>query len=91
MDYGILLEDGLITGGDLNLTLSSREICGEHARLDLLANYFSSLFTYVGLVDIHPRHLSPTWRNERLGEDGILKRLDRFLYQREFLGEFGKI
>jgi hypothetical protein len=80
-----LREDGLIIGGDLNLTLSSREIWGDHARIDPLADFFSSMFTSAGLVDILPCHISPTWRNGRSGSDGISKRLDRFLMSEDLL------
>jgi hypothetical protein len=33
----------------------------------------------LGLLDITPIKLSPTWRNKRIGEDYIAKRLDHFL------------
>jgi hypothetical protein len=32
-----------------------------------------------GLLDIAPTKLCPTWRNKRLGEDHIAKRIDCFL------------
>jgi hypothetical protein len=33
----------------------------------------------MGLLDIAPTKICPTWRNKRMGEDYIAKRLDRFL------------
>jgi hypothetical protein len=80
----------LIVGGDLNLTLSAREVWGDHARLDSQSFYFSELFSKMGLVDILPFHLSPTWRNGRSGSAGISKRLDRFLIHEDLLGSFDK-
>jgi hypothetical protein len=40
-DSGFLKDEGLIIGGDLNLTLSSGEVWGARARLDPLSDYFS--------------------------------------------------
>jgi hypothetical protein len=31
------------------------------------------------LLDIEPTKFKPSWRNNRVGEDNIAKRLDRFL------------
>jgi hypothetical protein len=76
---GILNEDNLILGGDLNFTTSSREVWGEHARVDPLQLYFSQLIQVGGLVDVEPLKFLPTWRNGRKGHDYIAKRLDRFL------------
>jgi hypothetical protein len=64
---------------DLNFTLSAREIWGEQARLDPLADYFSNLLQSTGLIDLHPSVMTPTWWNGRSGSSGISKRLDRFL------------
>jgi len=40
---GILDEENLILGGDLNFTVSSREVWGDVARMDPLQHYFSHL------------------------------------------------
>jgi hypothetical protein len=79
LDSGLLEEQGLIVGGDLNFTLSSWEVWGSSARVDPLADFFSNMLHSTGLVDMQPSHLSPTWRNGRAGSTGISKRLDRFL------------
>jgi hypothetical protein len=42
-------------------------------------NYFSHKLGESGLLDIAPTKIFPTWRNKRMGEDYIEKRLDRFL------------
>jgi hypothetical protein len=54
-------------------------VWGSSARADPLSDYFSNMLQDVGLVDLPPTHLSPTWHNGRTGEVGISKRLDRFL------------
>jgi hypothetical protein len=79
VDSGLLKEPRLIIGGDLNFTLSSREIWGSLARADPLSDYFLNLLQDSGLVDLAPSHLTPTWRNGRTGKAGITKHLDRFL------------
>jgi hypothetical protein len=73
---GILDERKLIIVGDLNFTISSREVWGKHARLDPLARFFHGLFMNHGFVDIESISLSPTWNNGRCGEEGVVKRLD---------------
>jgi len=86
---GALESDSLILGGDLNLTISSREVWGVNARLDPLADFFNDLFDAAGLVDVSPRQMRPTWRNGRVGDAGISKRLDIFFINHHFLeGKF---
>ena len=76
---GILSLPNLVLGGDLNLTLHSSEIWGTKASMDPLSSLFLSLFESVGLVDVTPLVAGPTWRNGRVGNEGISKRLDHFL------------
>jgi hypothetical protein len=76
---GIFDEENLILGGDLNFTISSREVWGDVARVDPLQHYFSHLVQTGGLVDVEPVKILLTWRNGRKGQDYIAKRLDRFL------------
>ena len=47
--------------------------------LTLWVRFFSKLFSDHHLVDVASPCAGPTWRNGRMGEDGISKRLDRFL------------
>ena len=42
-DFELLCEDNLIIGGDLNFTLSSREVWGDLAWIDPLTNFFSNI------------------------------------------------
>jgi hypothetical protein len=76
---GILKESNLILGGDLNFTVSTREIWGINARSDPLAAYVNQLIQDEGLIDLEPVNLLPTWRNGRGTYDSVSKRLDRFL------------
>ena len=70
---GLLNSPNLILGGDLNLTMSSSEIWGKRAVLDPLSSFFKHLFDSVGLIDTAPSIVGPTWRNGRVGDDGIGK------------------
>jgi hypothetical protein len=69
----------VILGGDLNFSLGLSEVWGAHARADPLAGYFTQKIVECNLLDIEPTKLKPTWRNNRVGEDSIAKRLDHFL------------
>ena len=75
--------------GDLNLTLHPSEIWGCKASLDHLSEHFLALFDAAGLVDVAPPSIGPTWRNGRSGEEGICKRLDRFLISKDLLPFLG--
>ena len=76
---GLLSLPNIILVGDLNLTLNASNIWGSRAQLDPLGPFFSKLFSDHHLVDVAPSCAGPTWRNGRIGEDGISKRLDCFL------------
>jgi hypothetical protein len=64
---GLLSYNNLILMGDLNLTLSSGEIWGGVRNLGCLAGFFKNFFLGLGLIDILPGKLVPTWRNNRAG------------------------
>jgi hypothetical protein len=81
----------IIIAGDLNLTTSVGETWGASATQDSLADFFSNLFTTHHLVDYAPDHLTPTWRNGRMGSDSISKRLDRFLLSEHFISSVDRI
>ena len=86
---GILSILNLVLGGDLNLVFYSSEIWGKKASPDPLSSHFRSLFNSVGLVDIAPSVAGPTWRNGRSGNEGISKRLDRFLMSTSLIQSLG--
>ena len=75
----------VILGGDLNLTLSEKENWVSLARHDGLGFFFVALFESKELIDLQPLKLTPTWRNNRSGEQAISKRLDRFLLSENLL------
>ena len=69
----------LILAGDLNFTISDLEIWGEHAHMDHYSLYFAQLLDSLHMVGLAPTKIGPTWRNGRIGPEGVSKRLDRFL------------
>lgn len=79
LDSGLLGEENLIIVGDLNFTLSTREVWGEQAQIDPMANFFSNTLQSTGLIDLHPSVMSPAWWIGMSGSSGISKRLDRFV------------
>ena len=85
---GMLELKNMILGGDLNLTLSEKEKWGYLAHHDGLGSFFVALFESKELVDLQPLKLTPTWRNNRSGEQAISKRLDRFLLLENLLSGY---
>jgi len=75
----LLKNDLLILRGDLSLSLGEAEIWGPSTHPDNQAGFFSHLLASNGLINIAPLKLLPTWRNIRVGETRIAKRLDHFL------------
>jgi len=75
VDIGPLLDQNTILGGDLNFTLALSELWGTH-RVDPLLYDFSRVFQDVGMIDMCPEPVGPTWRNARSSCDGIAKILD---------------
>jgi len=59
----LLGEENLIIGGNLNFTLSAREIWGDQARIDPMEDFFSNILQRTGLIDLHPLVMTPTWQN----------------------------
>jgi hypothetical protein len=74
-----LKSENLILGGDLNFSLGEVESWGPRARLDPLTYFFNHMLRRMKLIDIPPIRRCSTWRNKRVGEDRIEKRLDRFM------------
>lgn len=87
---GLLDHDHLLLAGDFNITLSSAETWGKDARLDNLCAYLYDFFEDLGLNDIAPIPLSPTWCNDRLDDGKISKRLDRFMLSDRLLSNLHK-
>lgn len=71
--------ENLIIGGDLNFSIGYAESWGHWAQRDPLSDYFSSILEHHSLIDIPAAKLHATWRNNRVGDYSLARRLDRFL------------
>jgi hypothetical protein len=55
----------VVLGGDLNFSLGASEIWGPLSQVDsLFLNFFIRNLEQVGLLDIEPTKLTPTWTNK---------------------------
>jgi exonuclease III len=75
----LLKTKNLIIDGDFNFSLGEVKIWGPSTHIDPQTDFFSHLLASKGLIDIAPIKLLPTWRNLRVGEAQVAKRLDHFL------------
>jgi hypothetical protein len=71
--------------GDLNFTLGDYEILGPTTQKDPISDFFIEKLDEAGLFDIQTIKYNPTWRNLRLGDESVEKRLDIFLRLEPFL------
>eukprot|EP00253_Pinus_taeda_P009499 PITA_09499 len=69
----------MVLGGDLNFSLGRAKAWGPSAREDSLTDFFQNLLIANKFIDVNLIKLKPTWRNRRVGEARVAKRLDRFL------------
>jgi endonuclease/exonuclease/phosphatase family metal-dependent hydrolase len=83
-DSGILSTNNLIMAGDFNIILDSDEAWGATPSC-FIDVFFKYLFASKNLIDIKPPKLMPTWRNGRLGQNVISRRLDIFMVSKELL------
>jgi hypothetical protein len=79
--------DGLILRNDLNFSMGVAEIWGPRARPDPLSDFFSHIMGENVLIDVALTKHSPTWRNKRVGEDQIAKRINHFFRFKEVVGD----
>jgi hypothetical protein len=75
----------VFNGGDINFTLGDCEICGSSAQKYTLYNFFIHKLDEANLFDIQTIKYIPTWKNIRMVDDRVAKRIDRFLLPEPFL------
>jgi hypothetical protein len=68
-----------LVGGDFNFTLNLREVWRPNLRRDTQCRLISSFLAKHRLIDLEPLKLTPTWRNFKVREGVVSKRLDHFL------------
>lgn len=79
LSSSLLCQDNIIIGGGLNFSLGYSESWGNHAQVDTLLDQFVNLLETHSLVDAPTTKKQPTWRNNRVVEASLARRLDRFL------------
>jgi len=77
--------DSVIIGGDLNFSLGRSKVWGPSARADVLPDLFIQKLAGRNMIDLEPVKLKPTWRNNRVGDHRVAKRLDRFLISEQLV------
>eukprot|EP00253_Pinus_taeda_P033361 PITA_33361 len=81
----------LILGGDLNFSIGNAEAWGPSAKEDPLSDFFSNTLHSHNLIDVNLIKAKPTWRNRRIGEGRVAKRLDRFLISEDLMSSIPMI
>eukprot|EP00253_Pinus_taeda_P013898 PITA_13898 len=79
LEKSFMKNNYLVMGGDLNFSLGRAEAWGPAAREDPQSDFFINALASNNLLEANLIKLKPTWRNRRVGEARVAKRLDRFL------------
>eukprot|EP00253_Pinus_taeda_P010150 PITA_10150 len=79
LHLSMINEDRVVIGGDLNFSLGYRESWGSTAQIDPITDYMTNLLEQTNFMDIPMQRILPTWRNRRIGDAALARRLDRFL------------
>ena len=72
-------------GGDFNFSLGLLEFRGPHDRVDPLIDYFTQKLADKNQINVEPSKLKLTWRNKRVREDQVTKRIDKFVMSENFV------
>lgn len=81
----LMVKEQVIIGGDFNFSLGFRESWGSAAQIDSISDYMTSLLEQTSFADIPMHKLLPTWRNRRVGDAALARRLDRFIMKEALL------
>ena len=73
--------NNIVLAGDLNIVLKAKEKRGGNGSRDPMVAPVEELIQQWDLLDFNPVRGLYTWTNNRVGEDHIYARLDRFLVQ----------
>eukprot|EP00253_Pinus_taeda_P033192 PITA_33192 len=85
LNLSILSSDNIILGGDLNFSLGFCKSWGSMAQVDSILGFMTNLLEQYNFVDVPMNNPLPTWRNMRVGEAALVRRLDRFLMKGSLL------
>lgn len=87
LDMSLMNEAHTILGGDLNFSLGFRESWGSMAQVDSITDFMRIALERADFVDVPMLQPMPTWRNRRVGEAALARRLDRFLLKGPLIQE----
>eukprot|EP00253_Pinus_taeda_P029779 PITA_29779 len=79
LNLSLLHQDNIIIGGDLNFSLGYSEYWGNHAQVDAMTGFYQNLLESHNFIDVPSAKKQPTWKNNRVGEASLARRLDHFL------------
>eukprot|EP00253_Pinus_taeda_P027637 PITA_27637 len=79
LNLSLMTASHTILGGDLNFSLGFHESWGSMAQVDSITNFMRNALEQADFVDVPMHQPMPTWRNRRVGEAALARRLDRFL------------
>lgn len=90
LNLSITSPDHLVLGGDLNFSLGFGESWGSQAQVDPLSGYMMNLLEQHNLTDVPMNKPLPTWRNIRVGEATLARRLDHLLIKMPLLHQLNR-
>lgn len=79
LGLSIFSADNIIIGGDLNFSLGYGESWGSTAQVDSIIGYMSDLLKRHNLIDVPMHKPLITWRNRRIREVALARRLDKYI------------
>lgn len=79
LNLSITLFENIIIGGDLKFSIGFSESWGSSAQIDPLSDTMGKILEQALLADIPMTRPLPTWRNKRVGEAALARRVDIFL------------
>eukprot|EP00253_Pinus_taeda_P004922 PITA_04922 len=79
LNLTLLAASHTILGGDLNFSLGYHESWGTMAQVDSITDFMRNALEQADFVDIPMQKPMRTWRNRRVGDAALARRLDRFL------------
>jgi len=86
-NLGVLNSHNIILGGDLNFTLSLKEVWGAHLHQDPHESFFSHWIEKNHLIDLAPQKNSQTWCNGKNGDALVTKYLQCFLISKGMIDQ----
>lgn len=72
----LLMEYNIILQGDLNFSMEHVESLGNHAQIENLLGFFINMQETNNVIDILILQIKPTWRNHKIWDDMLARRLE---------------